>query len=144
MDQVTTLMYEKLESEETKQREDEIGGESMPSAVVKRVSRAVTGAPPSEETVSKAAPAVHWLYGVIWGALYGLARNRLRGLSIGAGAPFAAGFWLLSDEGLPVLMKIAPPPQAFPVTTHVRGLVGHVAHTATTDAVCRLLTKVAG
>jgi hypothetical protein len=58
MDQATTFTYDKLGTDETSKRDENAGGESTPRAVVKRVSRAVTGETPSDETVSWLAPAV--------------------------------------------------------------------------------------
>jgi len=144
MDQVTTLMYYKLESEEGRKREESIGGESMPRAVIRIVSQALTGARPSDGTVSKLAPAVHWAYGATWGALYGLAHDRAPALSAAGGAPFGATFWLVGDEGLPTALGFAPPPQAFPVTSHVRGLVAHLVYAAAADGVYRALRRLAG
>jgi hypothetical protein len=62
----------------------------------------------------------------------------VRPLSVAAGIPFGAGFWLVGDEALPTPLKFAPPPPAYPLNTHVRGLAAHLLHTGTTHGVCRL------
>ena len=76
---------------------------------------------------------VHWGYGIAWGALYGALHDRVPVLSKAAGLPFGVLFWLLGDEVMTTAMKLTPPPQAFPIDAHLRGLVGQTLR----DAVVR-------
>jgi hypothetical protein len=50
---------------------------------------------------------------------------------------------LIGDEALNTYAKLTPPPRAFPVEAHLRGLAGHIAWTSTAEGVIQLLEFVA-
>jgi uncharacterized membrane protein YagU involved in acid resistance len=143
MEQVANLMY-KFESEEKKKIEESIRKEPPFEAMARRLSEDVFGIEITDGTRSKLGQAIHWGTGIGFGGLYGALHDRVPALSKAAGLPYGVAFSLVVDEGLNTALKLTPPPQEFPIDAHVRGLVAHVAYTATADGVFHLLRKVAG
>lgn len=85
---------------------------------------------------------LHWGYGTAWGALYGVVRRGIPLLSSAAGLPFGIAFTLIGDEAMNTFAKLTPPTQEFPIDAHVRGLVAHIAWTATAEGIIELLEFV--
>ena len=143
MGQVTSFMY-RFESAETKRREELARPEEPPEAMVRRLVEDVLHVNLSDEKKKKLGEAMHWGYGMAWGALYGAIHDRVPVLSKAAGLPFGVGFWFIGDEVMTAAFKLTGPPQAFPIDAHVRGFVGHLAYTAAADRTYRALRRVAG
>jgi uncharacterized membrane protein YagU involved in acid resistance len=143
MAQVTGFLY-KFESDEKKKKEESLRTEPPPQAMVRRMTADVLHLKVSDETLSKLGNVVHWGYGMAWGALYGALHERVPAFSKAAGLPFGLVFWLIGDEVVTTVFKITPPPQAFPIDAHMRGLAGHLAFTVSADGTYRVLRKVCG
>ena len=81
---------------------------------------------------------VHFGLGVVPGAAYALLRRTpLTGTA--RGAAMGALLWALNDEFINSKLGLAGPFEAYPLETHLRGLVGHVALGITTDTTIELL-----
>jgi hypothetical protein len=98
------------------------------------------GAEPTDEQAGTIAATLHQglgqLYGVVAAALTRRGVPPVRaGLASGT-----AGF-LLVDE-LANSLFFTPPPQAYPVESHLRGLVGHLTFGATTGALLALARRL--
>jgi uncharacterized membrane protein YagU involved in acid resistance len=143
MGQVTSFMY-RFESAEKKRREELARPEEPPQAMVRRLAEDVLHVNLSDEKKKKLGEAMHWAYGMAWGALYGALHDRAPALSKAAGLPFGLGFWFVGDEVVTTAFKLTGPPRAFPIDAHLRGLVGHLAYTAAADGTYRALRRVAG
>ncbi|MBF5046520.1 hypothetical protein FGE12_29160 [Aggregicoccus sp. 17bor-14] len=95
------------------------------------------------ERKKKLGNVVHFGYGTVWGAIYGAlwGRTRLAGKLFGLG--FGTALFVLGDElGVPAL-KLAPPPQETPASTHLSALGAHWVYGATTEAAFRGLSRLA-
>jgi len=115
MDKATTALYER-EDPAVKHREDSArGGRTAYETAAERWLGN-----------RKYGPAIHWTLGISSGAIYGLLRNRAPRLGIGSGPAYGALFFAVMDEGVNTLLKLTPPPKAFPWQTHARGLAGHL------------------
>ena len=135
MDKATTWYYER-QSDASKQREQELLPAGAPLAAARRVAGLV-GAEPTDDQAGQLALAMHQVLGQSYGvAAAALAR---RGVSpVAAGLASGIGGFLVVDE-LANSLFFTPPPQAYPVESHLRGVVGHV----TFGAVTGLLLAVA-
>ena len=127
MDKATTWFYER-QSDASKQREGELLPEGAPLASARKLAGLI-GAEPTDEQAGTIAATLHQglgqLYGVVAAALTRRGVPPVRaGLASGA-----AGF-LLVDE-LANSLFFTPPPQAYPVESHLRGVVGHLTFGAT-------------
>jgi putative membrane protein len=54
-------------------------------------------------------------------------------VTIGAGVPFGAVFWVLADEVTVPLLGLAKGPAAYPVSTHVYALASHLVYGLTAE-----------
>lgn len=136
MDQVTTYLYER-ESDRAREDEDRArGGRTAYGIAAERIAEAV-GNPLSDEQRTRAGTMVHWTLGATAGALYAILRGRLPGADLAGGLAFGTAFWLVMDEGANTLLGLTPPPQAFPLETHARGMAGHLVLGAATETILR-------
>jgi uncharacterized membrane protein YagU involved in acid resistance len=84
---------------------------------------------------------LHYAYGAAWGAAWALARHRFERLGLLAGLAFGAALWAISDEALVPLLRFTPPPWRYPLSSHLRGLVGHLVYGTATDGGIRLAAR---
>jgi hypothetical protein len=138
MDQATTWFYER-QSDASKQREGELLPEGAPLASARKLAGLI-GAEPTDEQAGTIAATLHQglgqLYGVVAAALTRRGVPPVRaGLASGA-----AGF-LLVDE-LANSLFFTPPPQAYPVESHLRGIVGHLTLGVVTGALLALARRL--
>jgi len=141
MEPVTTFLYQH-EDEPDKKREEELRKEPALNVLAARLIELV-GAEPTDESKRRLATALHWMYGMGWGALYALLRRRVPMLRKGLGLPFGVLFALVGDEVMNQVLGLTAPPKAWPIDAHLRGVVGHVAYAAATESTLRALEAVA-
>ena len=141
MDKVTTLLY-KYESEATKKRESYLMKEPAYVLLARSVAEK-TGFKPTDRQAATGGSLLHWTYGVTWGGVYGALHDRVPAFSKAGGLLYGVSVFALGDEGLNTALRISPPPRAFPLAVHLRGLVGHIVYAATCDGTYRLLKKAA-
>jgi hypothetical protein len=138
MDQATTWFYER-QSDASRQRENELLPEGAPVASARRLAGLV-GAEPTDEQAGRLAATLHQSLG----QGYGVAGAALAAAGV---SPLAAGVatgmagFLLVDEAANSLF-FTPPPQAYPVESHLRGAVGHLAFGATLGALLALARRL--
>ena len=86
-------------------------------------------------------------YGLALGSppLHGLLRRRTRLGPLSAGLLSGAAMWLVADEGMTPALGLSAPNRAYPLATHVRALIAHLAFGlavgAVTEAGWRLLGR---
>jgi hypothetical protein len=127
MDRATTWFYER-QSDTSKQREQELLPEGAPLASARKLAGLV-GIEPTDEQAGRLAGTLHQSLGQTYGvAAVALTRAGVPPLAAGI-ATGAAGF-VLVDEAANSLF-FTPPPQAYPIESHLRGVVGHLTFGAT-------------
>lgn len=97
-----------------------------------------TGITIPEEQRPTVVNAVHYALGAVPGAAYAVLRKRLPVAGPINGLVYGALLFAVNDELLNTALGLSGPPAAYPVETHLRGLVGHLALGVTTDAVLAL------
>jgi hypothetical protein len=127
MDKATTWYYER-QSDASKQREQELLPEGAPLAAARKVAGLV-GAEPTDEQAGKLALAMHRGLGQLYGVVAAALADRGVG-PVTAGLASGIGGFLLVDE-LGNSLFFTPPPQAYPVESHLRGALGHLTLGAT-------------
>ncbi len=115
-----------MESEEARKQEKAVSPGS-PYELAARKATTLFGLHLSDETIQKVgAPMIHYGLGSIWGPLYIILRGK--GLNpIWAGLGTSAAPFLIVDETLTPLLGLSAPDRAYPITTHVRGALSHLA-----------------
>ena len=122
MDKATTWYYGR-QSDASKQREQELLPEGAPLAAARKLAGLV-GAEPTDDQASTIALAMHRGLGQGYGvAAAALTQRGAPPLAAGVAAGMA-GF-LVVDE-LANSLFFTPPAQAYPVESHLRGVVGHL------------------
>jgi hypothetical protein len=89
----------------------------------------------TDEVLDKVALGFHYGLALSWAPLYGILRRR-----VGLAAPLAAlltglTMSVLADELMTPLLGFSAPNRAYPLATHLRGVVAHLVFGATVGAV---------
>ena len=116
--------------------------ESQDDATVKAASAISEGLFEHKLTKAEkkiAGPAVHYAVGATSGIVYGIASEFLPEVTVGFGLPYGTVFWLVVDEGVVPLLRLAKPPTAYPASTHIYAFASHLVFGATAEGVRRLL-----
>ncbi len=123
MDRATTWFYAR-QSDASKRRESEVLPEGAPLASARKLAGLI-GYEPTDEQAGTIASSMHRSLGQLYGvAAAALTRGGVSPLA--AGVATGMGGFLLVDE-LANSLFFTPPPQAYPVESHLRGLVGHLS-----------------
>ena len=107
-----------------------------------RISRKLFEHELSDSEKQIAAPAVHYGYGSLVGALYGGLSELLPITSAGLGLPFGFALWLLGDEIAVPALGLGKHPMEYSPDVHADALAAHFMYGATTDLVRRVLRHV--
>jgi hypothetical protein len=138
MDKATTWFYER-QSDASKQRENELLPEGAPMASARKLAGLV-GAEPTDEQAGELAAGLHQVLGQLYGVVAAaLARRGVAPAT--AGLASGAGGFLVVDE-LANSLFFTPPPQAYPVESHLRGVVGHLVFGATLGVLLALARRL--
>jgi hypothetical protein len=100
---------------------------------------ATTGMQVDEAARPMALQALHYALGAGPGAAYGALRGRMPLIGAGRGLLFGAALFAVNDEYVNTALGLSGPPEAYPTSSHLRGLIGHLALGVTTDLVLDLL-----
>ncbi|HWD46609.1 MAG TPA: hypothetical protein VHM23_23360 [Actinomycetota bacterium] len=127
MDQATTWFYGR-QSDASKRREQELLPEGAPLASARKLAELI-GAEPTDDQAGQLAQALHQSLGQGYGVVAAaLTRRGVPPLAAGLGS--GMGGFLVVDE-LANSLFFTPPPQAYPVESHLRGVIGHLTFGAT-------------
>jgi hypothetical protein len=138
MDQATTWFYGR-QSGASKRRETELLPEGAPLASARKLAGLV-GAEPTDEQAGQLAAALHQSLGQTYGVAAAAAtRAGVPPLAAGIGVGLAG--LLVVDEAANGLF-FTPPPQAYPLESHLRGLVGHLTFGATLGVLLALARRL--
>jgi len=108
----------------------------------KVISRNVFGHELQENEKESAGAAVHYAFGTVTGGLYGALAEVSPQVTIGAGIPFGAAFWLIADEVTVPLLGLSKGPTEYPPSTHAYALASHLVYGVTAELSRRALRQV--
>src|SRR5579884_2134678 len=112
-----------------------------PAQVVKRAAEALgEGRRVTKQDVPLVTNAVHWLYGITWGAIYGAAAGALRPGPLTGGLSFGAGVWGAAYAEL-VPLGIYDPPWRYPAKELAVDLSYHLVYGAAVAGVYHALDR---
>jgi hypothetical protein len=124
------------------QQEDQKGGEDAEDATMKtadRISELLQGRHLTRDEKNKAGPVVHYAFGAIMGAVYGASVEVNPAANALAGIPFGAILFAAADEVALPALGLSDKPAAYPLSTHLYGLVSHAVYGVTTETVRRMV-----
>ncbi len=137
MNPVTTKLYE-MAPEKDKQREKAVSPGSSYRIGAKKAADAL-GVKLSEEQLSTAASLMPYTVGIAGGLLYVSLRRLFRLSPVVAGLVSAMALFIVVDEGLTPALGLSAPDRAYPLSTHLRGFLGHLAYGAGVAATAEVL-----
>jgi hypothetical protein len=139
MDLVTTGMLDGQPREVTaREQAAQPNGKSSVANLIDRV-QVITGLTLPAKRRPLAETAVHYLLGIIPGAVYGIARRYLPFVRAGNGLAFGATVFAVNDEYANAALRLSGPPSAYPLQTHFRGLTGHAVLGMATESGIKML-----
>jgi putative membrane protein len=118
------------------------GGEDAEDATMKtadRISELLQGRHLTRDEKKKAGPVVHYAFGAIMGAVYGASVEVNPAANALAGIPFGAILFAAADEVALPALGLSDRPAAYPLSTHLYGLVSHAVYGVTTETVRRMV-----
>jgi hypothetical protein len=133
MDLTTTGLVDG-QSEEDKQQEAaaQANGKSSVGNLLDRI-QAMSGIQLGESAQAIAPQVVHYSLGAVPGAFYGAFRHRIPGLRAANGLLYGLIVFVANDEVMNTELGLAGRYEAYPLSTHWRGLVGHAVLGIATD-----------
>lgn len=87
---------------------------------------------------------IHWTFGVVLGALYGLLAARSRRVSAGRGLAYGAAVFAGASEAALPILGLSLPPSSYAPAGHAMNLLTHLVYGATLDATTRGLRSAMG
>ena len=123
-DGVGTVILEKYQSADSRNKERQVQPEPVNSILARRLLR-YAHVTPSRKAVEATAASLHWSFGVLGGLAYALAREHVPVVQKTLGQPVAMGMLMIDEFAFPAIGAAAPPSR-YPAWTHVRALVSHV------------------
>ena len=126
MGKATTYMYGK-QSEEAR-RQEEAASYGIAYNVAAKKAAALLGRDLSQEQAARIGSGVHYALALGWVPVYMVARRRFGMNPFGAGAATGLSMSVLVDELGNPLLGLTPPPQKYPLVSHLRGVAGHLVY----------------
>jgi putative membrane protein len=123
-------------SEQNKENQDDATVKAA-----KAISAGIFGHELKEGEKESAGAAVHYAFGTATGGLYGAVAEVLPEVTLGAGLPFGAAFWLVADETAVPLLRLSKPPTEYPLSTHLYAFASHLVYGLTSELVRRAVRK---
>ena len=127
MEPVSMTLYA-WEPEEARRQEDAVRP-GPPYEIAARKTTELLGAKLSEAQIRTLGTTLfHYGLGMSWGPIYTMLRRRTGLSPVAAGLATGAAMSLIVDEGLTPLLGFSAPNRAYPLVTHVRGVLAHLAY----------------
>jgi putative membrane protein len=104
-----------------------------------RISEALRGRHLTKAEKKKVGPVVHYAFGALMGAVYGASVEVNPAANALAGIPFGAILFAGADEVALPALGLSDKPAAYPLSTHLYGLVSHAVYGVTTETVRRIV-----
>jgi uncharacterized membrane protein YagU involved in acid resistance len=125
MEPVSMKLYQ-LESEQARTQEDEVRP-GPPYRIAAQKIFGALGVKLEGKALEAASMGMHYGLAVSWSPLYVLLRRKTAMTTVGAGLTTGAAMSLIADEGMTPLFGFSAPNKAYPLVTHLRGFVAHLA-----------------
>jgi hypothetical protein len=133
MEQISMKLRE-LESKRDREREDG-GSPRPPYRIAADKTTRLLGLNLDDPALDKGSPGFHYGLAGSWAPLYTVLRRRAALGPLAAGLVTGGSMPLLIDEGLTPALGFSAPNRAYPLATHARGVVAHLALGPTSAAV---------
>lgn len=124
--------------------EPEQASETATQTMARRAAELAGRGPLTEDQKRRGSAIVHYAFGSLWGAAYGLTRESVAALGRPAGVlGYATNVWFTSDNVLLPLFRLGAWPNRYPAAVHGYAWLAHVAYAAGVAASYALLRRMA-
>lgn len=142
MEPISQKLYE-WEPAEDRRQEDEVRP-GPPFEIAAEKTLKLLGIEASDKTRERVGLAFHYGLAIGWAPTYALLRRRTSLAPVAAGFVSGAAMSLAVDEGMTPLLGFSAPNRAYPLSTHVRGFLAHLAFGAAVAAVTEAGWRLTG
>jgi putative membrane protein len=125
--------------EESAQQKEQ--GDDATVKAADKLARGLFHHPLTRKEKKAAGPAVHYGFGALTGAAYGVLAELAPGVTRGVGAPFGTAVWLGADEVAVPAFGLSGPPWEHPASVHARALAAHLVYGVATEGLRRLARR---
>jgi uncharacterized membrane protein YagU involved in acid resistance len=126
---------EQSEASQSEQNQKQAEPEDATMKAAGKLAHAVLGRDLSKDEKKKAGPLVHYAFGTVSGAMYGLLGEYLPLARVGFGTAFGAVLFLLADELAVPALGLSGKATEAPLSSHLYGLSSHLVYGASAEAV---------
>ncbi len=127
MEPVSMKLYE-LESEAARKQEDEARPGPPYEVAARKIGDALgLDLDLDDAAMQRLSMAFHYGLAISWAAVYEVLRRRTPMAPVTAGITTGAAMSLIADELLTPALGFSAPNRSYPLVTHVRGFVAHLA-----------------
>lgn len=132
--------YQRIWNEMTKgNKQESSSDENTTVKTAEVVSQAMLKRPLKEEEKEKAGNAVHYGFGAVTAAAYGLAAEYKPSVTKGLGIPFGTFVWLQADELAVPALGLSKSVSQYPLSIHIYALTSHLVYGFATEIVRRMV-----
>ena len=131
------IAHERVAQEQREQHQ-----EDSTEKVARHISQAIGTQLPDDQK-RHAGQAVHYAFGTLMGAVYGVAAELAPEVTTGGGTAFGTLLFLGADEVAVPAFKLSPPPNMTPAGAHLQHWAAHVVYGGTLELTRNLLRRLA-
>ncbi|WP_219418486.1 DUF1440 domain-containing protein [Pseudonocardia nigra] len=142
MEPVSMKLYE-MESEQARKQEDE-ARPGPPYQVAAQKIFGALGVKLEGKALQRASMGMHYGLALSWSPVYVLLRRKTGMTSVGAALTAGTAMSLVADEGITPLFGFSAPNRDYPLVTHLRGYVAHLAFGLAVAGTCEVLWALRG
>jgi len=137
-----TNLEEKVSSGDDQSASDPAGDDATVKTA-NAVSRSLFDHELTPQEKQWAGPAVHYAFGALMGAVYGLVALRIPAGSASAAA-YGSAVWLGADEVAVPAVGLAQSPTQVPLSSHIKAFASHIVYGVITDVARGLILRSTG
>lgn len=132
---------EAIERDQQQKAEEGAQQEGSTEKVARKIAEA-TGKDLQQQDKKKAGQAVHYAFGTLMGAVYGVAAELVPEVTTGGGTAYGTLLFLSADEVAVPAFQLAPSATETPATDHLQHWAAHVVYGGSLELVRSLLRRL--
>ena len=131
---------EAIDRDQLQQEQQAEQQEDSTEIVARKIAEA-TGKELAPEEKKKAGQAVHYAFGTLMGAVYGVAAELVPEVTTGGGTAYGTILFLAADEVAVPAFQLSPPPTDTPARDHLQHWAAHVVYGGSLELVRSLMRR---
>jgi len=142
--QLRLAQHESLEAIERDQQQQQQHAEKQEDSteiVARKIAQAAGAELPPEEK-KKAGQAVHYAFGTLMGAVYGIAAELVPEVTTGGGTAYGTILFLAAHEVAVPAFQLSPPPTKTPAGDHLQHWAAHVVYGGSLELVRSIMRRL--